>query len=176
MKVADSVVKKSANSKPSATDKENLVAAGRMLRSTKQTKKIKTENVVSEKTKPTPPNKSSKKITFQNKTTFQDKDTQTGGAKIKISVEDLTSTAGPSENYWEVLAERRQMALDDAFEKIRTLEEHIEKLSEQNERLTEQKLIHEEMLKETRALIEVLQEMIHGDSNGINNSLDDSVC
>ncbi|XP_032678341.1 uncharacterized protein LOC116847444 isoform X2 [Odontomachus brunneus] len=155
---------------PSAIDKENLVTVGRMLRSTKQTKKVKTKNVVSEKTKPSPPNKSSKQIMFQ------DKAVQTArGEKIKIEVEDLTSTAGPSENYWEVLAERRQIALDDALEKISILEERVEKLSEQNERLKEQKLIHEEMLKETKTLIEVLQEMIDGDGNGINNSLDDSI-
>lgn len=79
---------------------------------------------------------------------------------LKYLFHPIFCLAGPSENYWEVLAERRQIVLDDALEKIRTLEERIDKLTEQNERLKEEKLVHEEMLKETRALIEVLQVML----------------
>ncbi|XP_025156849.1 geminin isoform X2 [Harpegnathos saltator] len=161
---------------PSAMDKENLVAAGRILRSNKQTKEAKTENVTSGKTRSSPSIKS-KKITFE------DKAVQTArGEKIKIEVEDLTSLAGPSENYWEVLAERRQIALDDAFDEIKTLKDRIgekqneiNKIKEQNKKLEEEKIVREEMLKELRTLIEVLQDMIQDDSSSINHSLDDSM-
>lgn len=58
--------------------------------------------------------------------------------------------AGPSENYWEVLAERRRIALEDALEDNRELVERIETLEEENR-------IYKEMLDESRALVEVLQ-------------------
>lgn len=60
------------------------------------------------------------------------------------------STAGPSENYWEVLAERRRIALEDALEENSVLNERIAKLEEENR-------VCKEMLDETRALVEVLQ-------------------
>lgn len=93
-------------------------------------------------------------------------------------------TAGPSEDYWKVLAERRRVALQDALE-----ENHI---------LSDQLKVYKEMLDESRALVEVLQvnsiiiilflvdqyqtftnfclfqEMIGEDRSDINNSLDDS--
>ncbi|XP_011141327.1 uncharacterized protein LOC105184313 isoform X2 [Harpegnathos saltator] len=176
MKVSGSTAKENTTAEPSATDKENLVAAGRILRSAKQSKEAKTENVTLSRTKSNLSIKS-KKITFQ------DKAVQTArGEKIKIEVEDLTSTAGPSQNYWEVLAERRQIALDDAFDEIKTLKDRIQekqdevnKLKEQSEKLKAEKLVQEEMLKESRALIAVLEDMIENDSNGINHSLDDSM-
>lgn len=107
--------------------------------------------------------------TKRKKITFKDKAVQTArGGKIKIEVEDLTSDAGPSENYWEVLAERRRIALEDALEDNRELTERVQKLEEE-------KRIYKEMLDESRALVEVLQEMLGEDGNNINNSLDDSV-
>lgn len=60
------------------------------------------------------------------------------------------TTAGPSENYWEVLAERRRIALEDALEDNKELTERVEKLEEEN-------LIYKEMLDESRSLVEVLQ-------------------
>ena len=87
----------------------------------------------------------------KKKSAFKDKACQTArGDKIKIEVEDLTSEAGPSENYWEILAERRRIALDDALEENKELSERIE-------RLEEEKRTYKEMLDETRALVEVLQ-------------------
>lgn len=56
----------------------------------------------------------------------------------------------PSENYWQILAERRRMALMDALEENKKLREHIEKLEEENH-------VYKEMLDETRTLVEVLQ-------------------
>lgn len=142
-----------------ATDKENLVGGGRMLRSGLQGKDA-TKTEVSEKPKTDIPKR--------KKTTFKDKAVQTPrGEKIRIEVEDLTSEAGPSENYWEVLAERRRIALEDALEENKELSDRVEKLEEENR-------ICKEMLDETRSLVEVLQEMIGEDRNDINNSLEDS--
>ncbi|KAG7208712.1 hypothetical protein KM043_014914 [Ampulex compressa] len=150
---------KTVASEPAATDKENLVGGGRMLRSALPAKEaVKSE--VTEKPKNDMPKR--KKITYK------DKAVQTArGEKIKIEVEDLTSEAGPSENYWEVLAERRRIALEDALDENRELNERVAKLEEENR-------ICKEMLDETRALVEVLQEMIGEDRNDINNSLEDS--
>lgn len=72
----------------------------------------------------------------------------------------ISCLAGPSEHYWEVLAERRRIALDDVLEENRILRDRIEKLKEQNEILKEEKRVQEEMIKETRALVEVLQVML----------------
>ncbi|XP_043526757.1 geminin isoform X2 [Frieseomelitta varia] len=143
---------------PAATDKENLVGGGRMLRSAKETVK----NEVVEK----PKNDEKAK---RKKVVLKDKAVQTSrGGKIKIEVEDLTSEAGPSENYWEVLAERRRIALQDALEDNKELTERVEKLEEENR-------IYKEMLDESRTLVEVLQEMLGEDRNDINNSLEDTL-
>ncbi|KAK1133884.1 hypothetical protein K0M31_011670 [Melipona bicolor] len=143
---------------PAATDKENLVGGGRMLRSSKETVK----NEVVEK----PKNDEKAK---RKKVVLKDKAVQTSrGGKIKIEVEDLTSEAGPSENYWEVLAERRRIALEDALEDNKELIERVEKLEEENH-------IYKEMLDESRTLVEVLQEMLGEDRNDINNSLEDTL-
>lgn len=144
---------------PTATDKENLVGGGRMLRSALPSKEV-VKNDVTEKPKHDPKRK---------KVTFKDRGVQTArGNKIKIEVQDLTSEAGPSENYWEVLAERRRIALEDALEENRELNARVQKLEEENR-------INKEMLDETRALVEVLQELIGEDGSGINNSLEDTL-
>ncbi|KAG6800110.1 geminin isoform X1 [Apis mellifera caucasica] len=147
---------------PAATDKENLVGGGRrMLRSALPAKET-IKNEVKEKPKIDEKPK-------RKKIVLKDKAVQTArGGKIKIEVEDLTSEAGPSENYWEVLAERRRIALEDALEDNRELTERVETLEEENR-------IYKEMLDESRALVEVLQEMIGEDRNDINNSLEDTI-
>ncbi|XP_015188734.1 PREDICTED: geminin-like [Polistes dominula] len=113
----------------------------------------------------------SKKESIQNKNYFykKDKAVQTSREElIRIDIEDLTSEAGPSENYWQVLAERRRIALDEALDENKALHERIVTLQEENR-------LCNEMLNETRTLVEVLQEMIgDDDSNGIHNSLEDS--
>lgn len=145
---------------PAATDKENLVGGGRMLRSS-QPGKDAVKNELSEK-----PVRND--TTKRKKVTYKDKAVQTArGDKIKIEVEDLTSEAGPSENYWQVLAERRRIALQDALDENKELNERVEKLEEENR-------ICKEMLDETRSLVEVLQDMIGDDRNDINNSLEDT--
>lgn len=62
----------------------------------------------------------------------------------------MLTIAGPSENYWEVLAERRRIALEDALEDNKELIGRVEKLEEENR-------IYKEMLEESRSLVEVLQ-------------------
>ncbi|XP_012272671.1 geminin isoform X2 [Orussus abietinus] len=173
--VDDTKVRKSLHLlQPAATDKENLVGAGRHPKSMTSAKEAakdemsdKTEKSRNEKPKNA---KSRNEVSKSNKkVNYKDKGVQTArGEKIKIEVEDLTSEAGPSEHYWEVLAERRRIALDDALEENRELAERVAQLEEENR-------ICKGMLDETRALVEVLQEMIGDDNNDINNSLDDSV-
>ncbi|KAL6265012.1 hypothetical protein P5V15_005104 [Pogonomyrmex californicus] len=134
-----------------------------MIKSTQQVKEAKPKKNVPAKTKKDIPKKQ-KKVTTSNKAvqTAQEE-------RIKIDVEDLTSTdlAGPSENYWQVQAERRRIALKDALEENKELVTRLEKLEEENR-------LYKEMLDETRALVEVLQDMIGDDRNDINNSLEDS--
>ncbi|XP_072743797.1 uncharacterized protein [Anoplolepis gracilipes] len=149
---------------PSATDKETLVGADRMIKSTQQSKKVKTKRNVSQTTKDNSKHKNLKTKDKSVQTTREE--------KVQIEVEDLTTedfknVAGPSENYWQLLAERRRIALKDALEKNEELVQCIEKLEEKNR-------IYKEMLSETRSLVEVLQEMIEDDGSGINNSLEDS--
>lgn len=64
-------------------------------------------------------------------------------------------SAGPSENYWEVLAERRRIVLEDTLEENKELSDRVEKLEEENR-------LYKEMLDESRALVEVLQVRING--------------
>ncbi|OXU30945.1 hypothetical protein TSAR_002783 [Trichomalopsis sarcophagae] len=184
--ISEEKVRKSLHPlQPAATDKENLVGAGRQLRSTGTGKdaiknemsakmvkgdvkktvdkavvaKTETSKKVSEK-----PKTETRKVQKEGKKdgrVFKDRGVQTEPAgKVKVSRDDLTSEAGPSENYWEVLAERRGVALHDALEENRILHEQLK--------------VYKEMLDESRALVEVLQDMIGEDRNDINNSLDDS--
>lgn len=69
---------------------------------------------------------------------------------IKILIS--SDLANPSENYWQLLAERRRVALMDTLEQNKILRQRIEKLKEENRE-------YKEMLDETKTLIEVLQVM-----------------
>lgn len=109
---------------PAATDKENLVGADRILRSTKleesKTKQDVTETVKKDVSKCTEMTKKSKAVQ-----TAQEE-------KIKIKVEDLTSD-NPSENYWQILAERKQIeALVEALAENKKLVQYIKKLEIKN--------------------------------------------
>ncbi|XP_050459247.1 geminin-like [Cataglyphis hispanica] len=133
---------------PTATNKETLVGTDRIFNSIQPKRKIK-KNMTKMTKKNTP------KITTENKaiqTTHKE--------KIKIEANDLTSD-NPSENYWQVLAERRRKVLVDTLEENKNLHQRIVKLEEENR-------IYKEMLDETRTLIEVLQEEIN-DRNDVNN-------
>ncbi|XP_014230200.1 geminin [Trichogramma pretiosum] len=164
---------------PAATDKENLVGAGRRLRSALMSRDS-IKNEMSDKLKidlkksiDKPKADSSKKSNDKLKSKNQAKDSKKDGRIFKdigiqatptnepeITSKDLTSEEGPSEKYWEIVAERRRVALEEALE-----ENHI---------LTEQLKVYKDMYAEASALVEVLKEMIGEDDNNIDNSLDDS--
>lgn len=74
-------------------------------------------------------------------------------AKPKITAEDLTSLEGPSEQYWEVLAERRRLALEESLTENQELYEKVASLEEELS-------LSKEMLQEARNLVEVLTEML----------------
>ncbi|XP_018403917.1 PREDICTED: geminin isoform X2 [Cyphomyrmex costatus] len=149
---------------PSATDKETLVGADRMIKSTQRTKEVKSKKNVPIKMKKDT-SKNQTKVTTSNRAVQTIKE-----ENREINAEDLTCTdiAGPSENYWQVLAEKRRIALKDALKENKEFAKCIEKLKEENH-------VYNQMLDEARALIEVLQDMMEDDRNDINNSLEDSV-
>lgn len=113
-----------------------------------QTSPEKTKKSVDSLKKSNDVKKPAKKVSPNNK---KEKTKATGQrGKIKISVDDLTSEAGPSENYWEVLAERRRIALESALEENHDLNDEVKRLKDENR-------LYKEMLDESRALVEVLQ-------------------
>lgn len=96
----------------------------------------------------------------RKKTTVQSQSSQTSpekqlstAVKPKITVEDLTSEDGPSEHYWEVLAERRRLALEESLAENMSLHEKVNGLEEELN-------LSKEMLQEARNLVEVLTEML----------------
>ncbi|XP_043498985.1 geminin-like isoform X1 [Polistes fuscatus] len=147
---------------PTAMDKENLVGGGRTLKTDSSIKDALKKDIESTTEKPKIAKQKHKKVICKNKAVQTSR-----GELIQIEIEDLTSEAGPSENYWQVLAERRRIALNETLDENKILHERIASLQEENR-------LCNEMLNETRALVEVLQEMIEDDSNGIHNSLEDS--
>ncbi|KAL6265063.1 hypothetical protein P5V15_005154 [Pogonomyrmex californicus] len=143
---------------PAATDNEMLVGADRILRSIKSQRATTKQDVETIK----------KNTSKHLKVTKKNKAIQTAREeRIRIKVEDLTSTDNPSENYWQILAERRQIALVDALEENKILVQRIAKKEEEIR-------VYKEMLEETKALAETLQELYKEDKNDVNNSLDDS--
>lgn len=57
--------------------------------------------------------------------------------------------AGPSENYWEILAERRRIALGKALQENRELHERIAALEAENEQC-------KKILEESKTVIDTL--------------------
>lgn len=157
-----------------ARDKENLVRVSRVLRSTSGPLKAMSKEEMSGQIKIETTNEKTKKITEVgkvNKKSPAKKVSQKSASqrgKIKIKHDDLTTEAEPSENYYKVLAEKTRIALDNALEEKHILHDKIKQLEEENRS-------YKEMLDESRALVEVLQEMLGEDQPDINNSLDDSV-
>ena len=62
----------------------------------------------------------------------------------------FNSAEPPSENYWQLLAEQRRIALEECLEENRTLHERLQLLEEEKE-------VAEQMLAESRSLVEVLK-------------------
>lgn len=83
---------------------------------------------------------------------------QTIPASNLISEEDLTSDTKVSNVYWEVLAEKRRLALEETLEENQYLHEKCEKLeSELNQ--------SKQLLEESRELVNVLTEMLQEKEN-----------
>ncbi|PZC79570.1 geminin [Helicoverpa armigera] len=76
----------------------------------------------------------------------------------KITVDDLTNPEGPSEKYWELLAEKRQVALQDALDENEKLRKIIEDLKEEN-------ALFKQMLDEANSFVEVIKEELANSSN-----------
>lgn len=143
------VVRKSLHPlQESARDKENLVGAGRVVCSTNS--KDSKENLPKplHKLADTGVGKVEKKKKPHHKT-----EKKAAAEKKVITVEDLTSDAGPSEHYWETLAERRRVSLEKALKENQQLYERISLLEEENEQF-------KVLLEEAKAVIETFQEIM----------------
>ncbi|XP_045448112.1 geminin-like [Melitaea cinxia] len=79
----------------------------------------------------------------------------------KISAEDLTNPDGASERYWQILAEKRQVALQEALDENEKLRKVIEDLKQEN-------LQYKQMLDEANSFVEVIKEEL------ANSSKDDT--
>ncbi|XP_075220873.1 geminin DNA replication inhibitor [Lycorma delicatula] len=120
----------------SAVNKENLVGAGRMPPSGKDA------------------DKSHRKIATPSSVSKIEKKKYSLKTDKKITGEDLTSQAGPSDHYWEVVAERRRVALESALQENRELSERITLLEEENEQC-------KQLLEESKFLLKTLTEMLN---------------
>ncbi|KAL0133340.1 hypothetical protein PUN28_000824 [Cardiocondyla obscurior] len=155
----DKVRKSLHELQPSATDKETLVGADRMVKSIQKPNETKQKNP--------PPTKMKKDVSKKHKKVIPDTIEITPEEEKVPDILDLI-TKKPGElsvNYWQDIAEKRRRALEITLKENKNLNEHIEKLEEE-------KKIYEEMLDDARALIEVLQEMVN-EGSGINDSLED---
>ena len=91
----------------------------------------------------------------KKKTTLVDQHSQTieSGPSHAVSELDLTSSEGPSEKYWESLAETRRRALEDSLRENEGLHGRVRSLEEELN-------VTNEMLDEARNLVEILKEML----------------
>ncbi|OWR41093.1 geminin [Danaus plexippus plexippus] len=76
----------------------------------------------------------------------------------KICAKDLTDPEGASEKYWQILSEKRQVALQDALEENEKLRKIIEDLKQEN-------MQFKQMLDEANSFVEVIKEELANSSN-----------
>ncbi|XP_045498384.1 geminin [Colias croceus] len=76
----------------------------------------------------------------------------------KITVDDLTNPEGASEKYWQLLAEKRQEALQESLDENEKLRKIIEDLKEENAQ-------YKQMLDEANSFVEVIKEELANNSN-----------
>ncbi|CAK1556401.1 unnamed protein product [Leptosia nina] len=79
--------------------------------------------------------------------------------KEKVTADDLTNPEGASEKYWQILAEKRQQALQEALDENEKLRKIIDDLKEEN-------VQYKQMLEEANSFVEVIKEEL---ANGSNN-------
>lgn len=128
---------------PSGVDKENLVGTGRFHETNPDHKILKPQS--------------------KTEVEVKSKEKKSGLAKInpslynKLIVEDLTSTAGPSEKYWQVIAERRRKALEDVLEQNRKLHNLVLTLEDENASC-------KKLLEQTTDLVNTLKDVLNEDN------------
>ncbi|XP_054730644.1 geminin isoform X1 [Anastrepha obliqua] len=131
-----------------ATDKENL--AGRP-----QIDKLSRLKAATEATLASTDLAKRKKVETRVSETQTSPQKKVGGVeKTTITAEDLTSEESPGELYWEHLAEKRRVALDETLSENKRLHERIEGLEAELD-------TSRQMLSEARNLVEVLTEMLN---------------
>ncbi|KAL4707811.1 hypothetical protein ACJJTC_001757 [Scirpophaga incertulas] len=84
----------------------------------------------------------------------------------KVTVEDLTNPEEASENYWKILAEKRQIALQEALDENEKLYKIIEDLKKEN-------ADYKQMLEEANSFIEVVKEELANDNNDTGIDVND---
>lgn len=93
---------------------------------------------------------------------------QTLPASSLISEEDLTSESTVGDVYYEILAEKRRLALEE------TLEEN-EYLHDKCERLESELNLSKQLLDETRDLVNVLTEMLQEKEDAENKRVEEEI-
>lgn len=134
----------------SAMNKENVAKLGK-LPAFLIHKELAKKTLFSSDSLDTVEQKRKKVVHTQSSQTSPTKETVV--AKLTVTEEDLTSLEGPSQQYWEVLAEKRRLALEESLSENLEL---YEKVSSLEEELNTSK----QMLQEARNLVEVLTEML----------------
>ncbi|XP_050439448.1 geminin-like [Adelges cooleyi] len=129
-------------------NKENLVGSGRSQEKLKDLKKAK------------PLKKLELEISLND---MKSKENEMSLSKTnpnlykKLVFEDLVSTVGPSEKYWEVIAERRRKALQNALKENQRLKATVMALSGEN-------VSCKRLLEETTDLVNTLKEILEDES------------
>ncbi|KAL4135071.1 hypothetical protein QTP88_006728 [Uroleucon formosanum] len=138
------------NLQPSSSGKERLVGAGR----TPQDIAIDSKSSIPEQT--------------FGKMEEHAKETSSvvSALYLKVLTEDLTSEAGPSEKYWEVISERRKKALLVALEEHRQLQAAAIALEEENLSLAV-------LVDNTTHLVNTFKEMISEETSDDNHDISD---
>ncbi|XP_027853189.2 geminin-like [Aphis gossypii] len=137
---------------PSGVDKENLVGTGRFHETNPDPKILKPQ--------------------IKTEVEVKSKEKKSGLAKInpslynKLIVEDLTSTAGPSEKYWQVIAERRRKALEEVLEQNRKLHNLVLTLEDENASC-------KKLLEQTTDLVNTLKDVLNEDIKPTEDDVDD---
>ncbi|XP_025190858.1 geminin-like [Melanaphis sacchari] len=129
------------NLQPSSGGKENLVGAGRTPQDmANDVKTIKSESTF-DKTEVCVKETSS--VPKVNSSLYK-----------KLLTEDLTSVAGPSEKYWEVIAERRRKALEEVLDANEKLQVMVIALQEEN-------MSCKKLIENTTELVNTLKQVIN---------------
>uniref|UniRef100_A0A2S2PNL0 Geminin n=1 Tax=Schizaphis graminum TaxID=13262 RepID=A0A2S2PNL0_SCHGA len=137
---------------PSGGDKENLVGTGRIHQNNPDPKILKPQPKTEVEVKS---NEKKSVVAKINPSLYK-----------KLIIEDLTSTAGPSEKYWEVIAERRRKALEEALEQNRKLHNMVMALEDENASC-------KKLLEQTTDLVNTLKEVLNEEDKSIDDDVDD---